>query len=103
MATARPCLLCGAGTTKGSYCSLHSVIYQMAWDKRRGTAHQRGYNADYYHLRDKVIALQPWCSICMTTESLTVDHITPLSRGGSNSVENLRVLCAAHNRLKGGR
>ncbi len=36
---------------------------------------------------------------CNATKGLHLDHITPRGRGGSNSFQNLRVLCGAHNRL----
>jgi 5-methylcytosine-specific restriction endonuclease McrA len=40
------------------------------------------------------------CAVCT---NLTVDHITPLSRGGTDKVENLRFLCRPHNSQKGDR
>lgn len=33
------------------------------------------------------------CCYCKTTENLTIDHIVPLSEGGTNIAENLRVMC----------
>lgn len=36
---------------------------------------------------------------CPATAGLQLDHITPRARGGSDARSNLRVLCAAHNRL----
>ena len=42
------------------------------------------------------------CAVCGTTEAegsvLQVDHIKPLSRGGTSSVENGQVLCGVHGR-----
>ena len=40
---------------------------------------------------------------CSSTEDLTIDHIVPLSRGGSDEIKNLRFLCRAHNSMKGDR
>ncbi|MBX3040354.1 MAG: HNH endonuclease [Bdellovibrionaceae bacterium] len=34
---------------------------------------------------------------CSSTYQLEVEHIQPLALGGSNSLENLRILCRAHN------
>ena len=35
---------------------------------------------------------------CNSTHNLQIDHIKPFALGGSNDPQNLRVLCAAHNR-----
>jgi hypothetical protein len=35
---------------------------------------------------------------CSTRHYLQIDHITPVAYGGAASPQNLRVLCAAHNR-----
>jgi 5-methylcytosine-specific restriction endonuclease McrA len=40
---------------------------------------------------------------CTVTRELTIDHVTPLSRGGTDSIENLQFLCRSHNSLKGDR
>lgn len=37
---------------------------------------------------------------CDAHEDLTVDHITPLSRGGSDDLSNLQFLCRPHNSSK---
>ncbi len=41
------------------------------------------------------------CAICGTIENLTIDHIVPLSKGGSDEINNLRLLCRTHNSQKG--
>ncbi|MEX0925778.1 MAG: tyrosine-type recombinase/integrase [Dehalococcoidia bacterium] len=41
------------------------------------------------------------CQACGSTENLTVDHILPRSRGGTNHAANLRTLCASCNGRKG--
>jgi len=35
---------------------------------------------------------------CNATRNLEIDHVEPFALGGSHEAENLRVLCAAHNR-----
>jgi hypothetical protein len=35
---------------------------------------------------------------CDSTHNLQIDHIKPIALGGTHDPENLRVLCAAHNR-----
>lgn len=40
------------------------------------------------------------CAICGEAKKLTVDHIIPLSRGGSNYIENIQGLCGSCNSRK---
>lgn len=40
------------------------------------------------------------CRECGSDADLTIDHIHPVSRGGDNSLENLRVLCRCCNSKK---
>jgi 5-methylcytosine-specific restriction endonuclease McrA len=35
--------------------------------------------------------------LCGCTRRLQLDHVTPLAQGGTSTVDNLRVLCQAHN------
>jgi hypothetical protein len=38
---------------------------------------------------------------CHSRHALQIDHIHPYAAGGTNDISNLRLLCAAHNRLAG--
>lgn len=56
--------------------------------------------------RMQVIALAPSCIYCgklMTHEKMTLDHIRPRSRGGSDSKANLAICCGNCNQAKANR
>ena len=40
------------------------------------------------------------CLLCESTEKLGVDHIIPISKGGSDDTENLQILCHKCNAIK---
>lgn len=40
---------------------------------------------------------------CTETTKLTIDHVKPLSRGGTDDLSNLQFMCARHNSQKGDR
>ena len=71
-------------------------------DARRGTRTQRGLDNRWLRLRDKAIALQPWCSYCGATENLTGDHRIPRSQGGvARTVDDIIVACRSCNSRRG--
>ncbi len=41
------------------------------------------------------------CANCGATDSLVLDHIVPIAKGGPSALDNLQLLCAECNRLKG--
>lgn len=41
------------------------------------------------------------CVVCLATQDLVIDHIIPVSRGGSSDATNLQVLCWDCNAAKG--
>lgn len=44
---------------------------------------------------------QPRCQRCGSDKNLQIDHIQEISRGGTNTIDNMQVLCAACNMDKG--
>ena len=58
-------------------------------------------------LRDQVFARDKRCTYvgpngkrCGSVHVLQIDHIKPVARGGASTIDNLRLLCAHHNRLE---
>src|SRR5260221_5675447 len=43
------------------------------------------------------------CRNCSSREDLQFDHVIPLARGGSNTAENIELLCGKCNRAKSAR
>ncbi|WP_009632049.1 HNH endonuclease [Synechocystis sp. PCC 7509] len=44
-----------------------------------------------------------WCNKPLTKEEQTLEHIKHISRGGSNSIDNLRLACFSCNNSRGNR
>lgn len=43
------------------------------------------------------------CVTCGTTENISMDHIKPLSRGGTHTIDNIQPMCRSCNSRKGNR
>ncbi|MFI8237591.1 HNH endonuclease [Streptomyces sp. NPDC085866] len=63
----------------------------------KNTRKAGAYDYQWQKVRAEAIALQPWCLFCGKTTDLTGDHIVPLKEGGTNSLDNIRVLCRSCN------
>jgi 5-methylcytosine-specific restriction protein A len=55
-------------------------------------------------LRKRRLAQEPLCRECLSqgivTEATTVDHIIPLSQGGTDTDDNCQSLCQTHHEAK---
>lgn len=72
-------------------------VLRGPWTNRRGPAVPKSTREGVFERDDST------CQHCGTTEELSIDHIVPRSRGGSNERGNLQVLCRRCNTSKGAR
>ena len=111
----RVCTIDGCSTLirTGTRCEAHqrkeptppvNPVYRSQ-QTRTHTRRRGGYDRTWMRIVAAAIKEQPWCSWpgCYATEDLTGDHIVPLSKGGTNTRENCRVLCRHHNSARGNR
>lgn len=115
--TGEPCLIFKEkAICSNCYVSLAKEVYQMAGAGDGGlihliyksclsSSHNRSkrklvpqYVKTLKHLLHKYNFM---CVRCSSEENLTIDHIFPVSRGGSDDVENLQILCKSCNSKKG--
>ena len=93
---------CRAMATSAGRCDQHRRQQRKDMDSRRPNAAARGYcSARWKRLRLLVLHRDPVCRWpgCQSP-SQEVDHITPKSRGGDDSMDNLQGLCRIHHSAK---
>jgi len=96
---------CRVPAVKGPRCEPH---YREAARKRevgRPSPSARGYGRSWQELRRQVLERDGYrCMIAGCTEpAAAVDHITPKSAGGADTLENTRAICVHHHATKTGR
>lgn len=79
-----------------------SAPYQRAVPpqvKRRERAKLRAARTLWY---GQLVAAQGECCVnCGESEGLVLDHVLPIAKGGLSRLDNLQLLCATCNRIKG--
>lgn len=93
----------------------HPEKMQEYWHTEKGRLVRKASNAKRRHQRRglgpidmkgfyaKCADLQWHCQLCgkeLTRETVTIDHIIPVSKGGTNVLENLQPLCFHCNSVK---
>jgi len=69
------------------------------WYKRRALIKEL-WNIDFIALKEKFEELWNKCLYCWCLERIEIDHIKPLSKWGTNDLDNLQPLCKSCNSSK---
>jgi len=67
-------------------------------NKRRERARLRAQYRSWY---GQLAAAGEECANCGATQNLVLDHVLPIAKGGLSALDNLQLLCALCNRIKG--
>lgn len=82
-------------------CPPHQRDYDAAMDQARGSSTRRGYDKRWRRVRAAHLVDHPHCTDC-GAKATEVDHVTPLSAGGTHDPWNLRSYChGCHSRRTG--
>lgn len=97
-----PCLEPGCPElTTRTRCAKHEAQVARQWDRQRGTARQRGYDARWNNLARRYIRQHPTCELCGEHPAKEVDHIIALRDGGQKyATYNMQALCRPCHRRK---
>lgn len=105
----RPCLDCGRLHGNPSRCGVCAAKYKAKAQAQRGSATARGYGFQWQKLSRAILTKHraTYGDACSGfrvpphhSTDLTVDHVVPKSRGGTDHPSNLAVLCRGCNSRK---
>lgn len=91
------------------YCKEYTKKYNLTEEGKKNNTLRRYKrrmlvneldNIDYNLLKEKFAKLGNKCIIC-GNKDITIDHIIPVSKGGTNDIDNLQPLCKSCNSSKG--
>lgn len=87
---------------KKIYKLTHLDLYRSAWCKRRAKEKGNGGFFTPKEWNDLCEKYGHYCLMCGKSDiPLTVDHIIPISLGGTNNIDNIQPLCQICNSQKG--
>lgn len=75
------------------YCPIHARAARRREDQNRPSPALRGYDARWRRIRAAFLATHRICGECGKARATEVDHIVPLSQGGTHDRANLRARC----------
>ena len=86
-----------------AYARQHPGVNLASWHRRRARWAGTGGSWTWDEWQALCAQYGNRCLCCGSRGQLTVDHVIPLQRGGSNDLSNLQPLCGACNDRKGTR
>ena len=98
---------CKALVRDGAFCEQHRKQAQKAYDDKRGSSSERGYNYRWQKARKTFLSRRPLCAKCaergLITPASIVDHVIP-HRGNQElfwDTSNWQSLCKpCHDSIK---
>lgn len=93
----------GRATAGHGRCETHARQDRQRFDQQRGTAAERGYDAEWRRIRLAVLHNQPWCMACLAetgihTLATDVDHEPRYpTLGPDHSLYELTSYCHRHH------
>lgn len=91
----------------GGHYRSYLYLCENHWDKEKKSARQKVLlyigkieGMEPFRIKEVFAKCGSKCGGCGRLDTLTIDHIIPLSKGGSNHIDNLQVLCQRCNHKK---
>ena len=101
----RPCAHHGCPElVQSGYCEKHKKQTAQRYDKQRGTAASRGYDAQWQRFREVYMRGHPLCAMCENEGYIAkadlIHHKVPLDKGGEKYADdNLVSVCSKCHEL----
>ena len=93
----------GVGSEEQSHFTGWTVTHRTDIPRRTDIDAPINYRQNKHVLFGEQEGLCAGCRVMFPFRNFTIDHIIPQSRGGTDHIENLQLLCGACNSLKGDR